>query len=382
MHIPLAIGWQDHPTEVLDITKETQPFVFDNVAAEPIPSLLRGFSAPVKIVYNYKDEDLAFLMANDDNAFARWEAGQIYASKILLNAVEVLSSRGLTAGSRLLPNNFIEAFKNVLLNKSLDQALIARMLIMPTEIYLGELMDIIAVDKIHQARETMQSALATKFKDDFLKLYHANIDDKPYKYDVKDAACRSFKNICLHYLMKLNDKKNQDLCMQQFKRTDNMTDRIAAFTALVNTNCKHRATAIKEFYQMYQDDALVIDKWFAVQSMSTIPTALDEIKKLLKHSDFTLKNPNRARSVLFSFAAMNPVVFHDISGDGYKLLADQILQMDKLNPKITSRLVKPLTQWRKYDAKRQNLMKAQLHRILAEKDLSKETYEIVHKALI
>lgn len=385
MHIPLAIGWQDHATEVLNVTKAEQTFVFDDVEKKPVPSLLRGFSAPVKIFYDYSNKDLAFLMAHDSDAFARWEAGQIYASKILLDAVEVLSSRGLTVEPISLPDNFIEAFKNVLLNQNLDQALIARMLKMPTEIYLGELMHdghIIKVDEIHRARETMQILLAEKFSEDFLRLYYENIENKPYKYDMKDMARRSFKNICLHYLMKLGDAKIQDLCMQQFKQTDNMTDRLAAFTALANTDCVGRAAAIKEFYQMYQGDALVIDKWFAVQAMSTIPGSLNEIKKLLKHKDFTLKNPNRARSVLFSFAAMNPVVFHDISGDGYKLLTDQILKMDKLNPKVASRLVKPLTKWQKYDKTRQKLMQAQLRRILAEKDLSKETYEIVHKALV
>jgi len=382
MHIPLAVGWLNSKTEILNITGQTQTFVFDDVAKEPVPSLLRGFSAPVKIFYDYKDYDLAFLMANDDDAFARWEAGQIYASKILLSAVEVLSSRGLTAGSRLLPDDFIEAFKNVLLNQDLDQALIARMIKLPTEIYLGELMSVVKVDEIHQVREKMQTLLAEKFRDDFLRLYHENTDKNPYKYDTQDAARRNFKNICLHYLMKLPDKKTQDLCVQQFKQTDNMTDRLAAFVALSNTDCTYRTMAIKEFYQMYQGNALVIDKWFAVQAMSQIPGALGEVKKLLQHPAFTLKNPNRARSVLSSFAAMNPVTFHDISGDGYKLLAEQILKMDKLNPKVTSRLVKPLTQWRKHDAKRQGLMKAQLHRILAEKDLSKETYEIAHKALV
>jgi aminopeptidase N len=398
MHIPLAVGWQDHPTEVLNVTKPKQTFVFDNMEKEPVPSLLRGFSAPVKIFYDYSDNDLAFLMANDDDAFAHWEAGQVYASKILLNAISKKACHSEPKAKNLrfktdkilrcaqddnfLPNNFIEAFGKVLLHETLDQALIARMLILPTEIYLGELMPIIKVDEIHQAREKMLYLLAEKFHDDFLRLYHENIDDKPYKYNMKDAAHRVFKNVCLHYLMRLDDAKIQDLCMQQFRQTDNMTDRLSAFIALANKDCAHRASAIKEFYQMYQGNALAIDKWFAVQATSTISTTLNEIKKLLQHPDFTLKNPNRARSVLSSFAAMNPVIFHDISGEGYKILADQILKMDKLNPKITSRLVKPLTQWRKYDAKRQDLMKAQLHRILAEKDLSKETYEIVHKALV
>jgi aminopeptidase N len=268
-----------------------------------------------------------------------------------------------------------------LLNKNLDKALIAQMLVLPTEIYLGGLMPIIKVDEIHAARETMQKLLAEKFAEEFLRLYHENINDKPYNYNAKDAARRSFKNICLHYLMKLQDDEINNLCVRQFNQADNMTDRLAAFVALVNKDCKERAMVIEKFYQMYQDDALVIDKWFAVQSMSTIPGTLSNVKKLLQHQDFTLKNPNRARSVLTSFAMMNPVMFHDISGEGYKLLADQMLKMDKLNPKVTARLVKPLVQWRKYDKQRQALMQAQLHRILAEKDLSKETYEIVSKGL-
>ncbi|MGD9152969.1 MAG: aminopeptidase N [Gammaproteobacteria bacterium] len=382
MHIPLAVKISDQE-KVLSITQDTQTFLFEDIDQQPVPSLLRDFSAPVKLHYDYSDEELGFLMAHDDDAFVHWEAGQIYAGKILLNAVSVLSSRGLIAGSGIvLPDIFVDAFKNILLNKNLDQALIARMLILPTEIYLGELMPIIKVDEIHAAREKMQRLLAEKFTEEFLRIYHENVDNKPYKYNAKDAARRSFKNICLHYLMKLQDDKINNLCMQQFSQTDNMTDRFAAFVALVNKDCKERAIAIEKFYQMYQGDALVIDKWFAVQSMSIIPGVLGEVKRLLQHKDFTLKNPNRARAVLTSFAMMNPVAFHDISGEGYKLLADQILKMDKLNPKVTARLVKPLVQWRKYDKQRQALMQIQLHRILAEKNLSKETYEIVSKGLL
>lgn len=371
MHIPLAVKILDQE-KVLNVTQVVQSFVFKNIDQQPVPSLLRGFSAPVKLHYAYSDEELVFLMAHDDDAFARWEAGQVYASKILLEGVRHRVT---------VSDTFMTAFKNILLNKSLDQALIAQMLILPTEIYLGELMPVVKVDEIHVVRENMQRLLAEKFAEEFLQLYHENADDRSYNYNAKDAARRSFRNICLHYLMKLQDDEINKLCARQFNQTDNMTDRLAAFVALASKNCKERAVIIEKFYQTYQGNALVIDKWFAVQSMSTIPSALDEVKTLLKHKDFTLKNPNRARSVFASFAMMNPVVFHDISGDGYKLLADQMLKMDKLNPKVASRLIKPLTGWRKYDDKRQELMQAQLHRILAEKDLSKETYEIVSKGL-
>jgi aminopeptidase N len=352
---------------VLNITQPEQTFVFADVCEKPIPSLLRGFSAPVKLYYDYSDAELIFLMEHDFDAFTRWEAGQVYASNIILE--------------KAAADDFIAVLKRILLNKNLDKALIAQMLIMPAEIYLTELVDVVDVDAIHVARENLRQKIARELKEEFMSVYRENSDDKLYKYDVMDVARRSLKNGCLNYLMILGDSKICELCMQQFKQAKNMTDKMAALTALANTDCSERNEALAKFYQDYENDPLVIDKWFMVQAISMLPDTLRQVEKLSKHPAFNIKNPNRVYSLLRAFAGMNQVRFHDITGEGYGLLADQILQIDTLNTKVAARLVDPLTTWKKFDTERQGLMKQQLERMLAHDGLSKDVYEKVSKAL-
>jgi aminopeptidase N len=372
MHIPLAVGIGTQ-NKLLNVTKEQQTFVFDNVSKHPVPSLLRGFSAPVKLYYDYTANELAFLMAEDSDEFSRWEASQIYASRIIL---------GLVRQTEVITDEFIAAFKKVLLNTHLDKALIAQMLQLPSELYLGELMEVVDPGAIHVARKKTQFVLATKLKSEFLQLFQLNAKQKSYQYNSKDAARRSLQNICLHYLMQVDDDSMRDLCMQQFQCANNMTDKMAALIALANVDCPQRLQALTQFYAEYQQEPLVIDKWFAVQAMSTLPSTLHEVKKLLTHEMFNIKNPNRARSLLYSFASLNPVRFHDISGEGYKLLTDQVLILDAFNPKVAARLVVPLTKWRRYNAARQGLMREQLEKILTHKKLSNDVYELVSRSTI
>jgi len=398
MHIPLAIGLLqangeemplkllgdeakegERPTSlVLNVTQPKQSFVFENISEQPTPSLLRDFSAPVKLFYDYSDEELAFLIINDSNAFARFEAGQRYMTRVLFGLIEKWRAKEKLE----LPDGFVSAFKQVLLDDKTDRALIAEMINLPSEIYLAELMPKeIDVEGIHVAREFVRKRLAEQFKVEFEKIYSSNLIAGDYKFQVEDVAKRSLKNSCLSYLTMLDGQEVCKPAMEQFKTANNMTDQLAALSILSNRDCSERKEALQSFYQQWQHEPLVVDKWFSVQARSFLPGSLDEVKRLLKHPDFNIKNPNRVRSLLGVFAVVNPVSFHSKSGEGYRLVADQILILNKLNPSVAARLAKSFANWRRFDKERQKLMEEQLERIQNVPDLSKDVYEIVSKSL-
>ena len=377
MFIPLSIGLlnpksNNEISQTLHIKQEKETFTFDNIPHKPIPSLLRNFSAPIKLKYDYADKDLAFLMAHDSDPFARWEAGQVYAKKIILGA----ENSSFTA-----PSDFISALKAILSDKNTDKHLLAQMLTLPSEIYLGETMDVIDVDAIHHARQFVKKTLAEKLTSDFTSLYEDNASQKPYHYSTKEMGQRALKNTCLDYLMALEDESIYDLCLAQFNQTDNMTDKFAALTYLANTDCPHADEALATFYQDYKNDPLVIDKWFQVQAESNLPDTINRMQVLLNHPDFDIKQPNRVYASLWAFSKNNPTNFHIITGEGYRLLGKQILRLNKINPHVAARLLKTFVNWRRFNTERQNLICEQLDRILNEPNLAKDLYEIASKAL-
>jgi aminopeptidase N len=369
-------GREEGKTIVLELRAAEQTFVFTDIPDEPIPSILRGFSAPVKVKIGLSDDERLFLMAHDSDEFNRWDAGQQFAVNLLLDLVkEHQQGRPL-----VLDNLFIDAFKGTLESEMTDRMFQAFALALPSEAYLADFMPVIDPGAIHAARKFVQKTLAAVLKDQFLAVYRANEEPGPYHIDQQAMAKRSLKNTCLGYLMELDDDDIIRLCVHQFRTGGNMTDVIAALVDLANSDSPERIDALASFYGTWKSDVLVMDKWFAIQATSRLPGTLETVKELMKHPVFNLKNPNKVRALIGAFAS-NSVRFHDLSGDGYEFVADQVLAIDPMNPQIAARLVSSFTLWKRYDDKRKELMKGQLERMRNAQKLSKDVYEIVSKSL-
>ena len=393
-HIPLAIGLlgesgkdqQLHlagheldTTVVLDVTEATQKFVFEDVREPPIPSLLRGFSAPVKLSYDYTMEELGFLLRHDSDSFNRWEAGQRLASRIILGLAKDFRKQR----QMCLDDGFISLVEGLIAQAGEeDPAFFTQLLTLPSEKYIGEQLEIIDVEAIHEARQFVRRALAAELRCSFLELYHNYADNEPYSYDQYRAGKRSLKNCALSYLMMLGDEAVLDLCLRQFEQAGNMTDELAALQAIVhNPDCPERKAVLVSFYSNWRTDSLVLDKWFALQATAPLPETLSEVQSLLDHPAFSMKNPNRVRSLIGAFCGANHICFHAASGEGYRFLADAVLDLDGLNPQIAARLLTPLSRWKRFDAVRQDLMQRQLERVLVKKKLSKDVYEVAYKSV-
>lgn len=388
-HIPLAIGLLDQDgadlpvrlaneparpagTRVLDIKAPKEVFRFAGLAAAPVPSLLRGFSAPVKLESDLDDRQLAFLMAHDSDPFARWEAGQTLAAKRILEMVR--------SGSNSVDPDLVEAIGATLGDERLDQAFIAQAIMLPSETYLAEMMDVIDVEGIHRAREAVRRAIAMAHGDRFRQLHRDLADAGPYRYDAESVGRRTLRNAALDYLMVDPDQGTLDACFDQAEHASNMTDVLAALSRVADSGDPRRLAALARFAEKWRDDALVLDKWFGIQAMSLRADTLGQVKSLMAHSAFDLKNPNKVRALIGAFSA-NRIRFHDPSGAGYAFLADQVIAIDGFNPRIASRMLQPMARWRKYDSGRQKLMQAEFERILAKPGLSKDTFEIARKSL-
>ncbi len=396
MHIPVAIGLLGRDGKDLDIClasgkqgirkagtinleikKPEETFVFQDIPDEPVPSILRGFSAPVKVKIDLTDEERLILMSHDSDEFNRWDAGQQFAAKLLLDLVRDFQQGKLLA----LDNLFIDAFRAILESNMQDKAFQAFTLVLPAEAYLADFMPEIDPLAIHEAKKFVQQTLAVVLKGPLLATYQANRDDGPYRVDQVAIGKRSLKNTCLAYLSELEDRDVRDLCKDQFRNGTNMTDVISALANLANSECEEREEALAAFHDKWKDDPLVMDKWLAIQATSRLPNTLDTVKKLMTHPVFSIKNPNKVRSLIGAFAS-NSVRFHEPDGVGYEFLADKVLAVDALNPQIAARLVSSFTMWKRYEVGRRGLMRAQLERILKAPKLSKDVHEIVSKSLI
>ncbi len=391
-HIPLAVGLlnrdgRDLPltlahengarcSGILELRKAEETFVFTGVPYEPVPSLLRGFSAPVRLAMEQSDDELMFLMAHDTDEFNCWDAGQRMAIKTMLALVrDVQAGNTLTLGSR-----FIAAFEKTLRNKGRDHGFLAAALTLPSETYLAEFMDEIDPSAVHEARQFVVRTLASSLKDALLELHSSLRDDGPYSLDPASVGKRGLRNICLGYLAELDTPEMRRLCVEQFQQSGNMTEVLAALASLVHLDCQEREDALAGFSDTWKQDPLVMDKWFALQAGSSLPKTLDNVKALTKHPAFSIKNPNKVRALIGAFSA-NAVRFHDAGGAGYSFLADAVLQVDAMNPQIAARLASAFTMWKRYDASRRTLMQAQLQRILAAPGLSRDVHEIAAKSL-
>ncbi|MGH6945143.1 MAG: aminopeptidase N C-terminal domain-containing protein, partial [Geminicoccaceae bacterium] len=274
-----------------------------------------------------------------------------------------------------------DAFAATLAAPALERAFVAQALVLPAESFVGEQMAVIDVDGIHTARETLRAALGGALGPAWRRAYEVHRDHGPYRFDQDSVGRRALKNTALAYLMAAGDAEGKMACIAQLEHAANMTDRLAALDLLVESELPAREAALKSFYARWQDDALVIDKWFSLQATAQRPDAVEVVRRLLGHEAFRLNNPNRARALIGGFAAGNPTGFHRADGAGYALVAEQILALDALNPQVAARLLGPLSRWRRYDAGRQALMQGVLERILASPRLSREVYEIAKKSL-
>jgi len=350
--------------------------------------LLRGFSAPVKLEYDYTRDELMFLMSHDSDGFNRWEAGQRLAIDVINEIIgQIQSGAAIEVDDRLISaceNNLNQAIEHDR-DGTIDKSMIAHMLVMPQETYLAELSEVADVDAIHQAREAVRGEIAKRLKGVLLSVYKLNQDSGQYQPTADAMARRSLKNMALSYLMQPDDTEMVQLCVDQFEKADNMTDTSAAIRALVNS-CAEAAQAAKEkalieFYNRWSDEALVIDQWFGIQAACQLPGALEQVKALMTHDAFDAKNPNRLRSLVATFCFQNIVNFHQSNGEGYVFLADRVIEVDTFNPQMAARILSPLTHWAKYDEQRQGLMKAELNRILETPDLSENVFEIASKSV-
>jgi aminopeptidase N len=395
LHIPIAVGLLDSDgrdlplllegessapsgtTRVLELRNEVETFRFTQVPRKPVPSLLRGFSAPVNLTVDYTDEELMFLLHNDSDPFNRWEAGQRLAVGTILKLVgDYQQGRELR-----VTEGFTDAFAGVLTDTGQDRAFLSEVLNLPGEDYLAELMDVVDVTAIHMAREFVRKTLATGLREMFRAAYEAGVDNGPYQNSAEATGGRSLKNLCLAYLTALNDQAAIDLCLKQFRQADNMTDVIGALSPLARTDCPERAEALAAFYEKWRDESLVIDKWFSLQAVSPLPGTLAEVRTLLDHPAFEIRNPNRVRALIGAFCQSNPLRFHDESGAGYRFLGDQVARLHSMNPQVAARLMGSLSNWKRFDNGRQALMREQLERILQLPDLARDVYEIAVKSL-
>jgi aminopeptidase N len=385
--IPIKLGLLDKKgqellADTIQLTKNRQSFTFEGVHCDdtdekPLPSLLRDFSAPVNLKYDYDIDDTIFLMQHDSDDFNRWEASQRLAKTLLL---EMLDARAKGEALGVEPR-VIDAYQQVLENNDLDYALRAEALTLPSETDLAEIVEKADPEAIHEVRKFLRKSIAQGLRLPLESIYDDLQEKGVYAIDPESIGKRRLKNTCLGYLAEINDPAIHEQCYQQFSQSQNMTDTLAALGILASIDCPQREQALADFEQKWQDNTLVMDKWFVMQATSSLPDTLDRVKQLMKHKLFSIKNPNKVRSLIGAFSSGNPVNFHKADGSGYQFHADRVLELDKLNPQIASRMVRALMNWRHYEAGRSALMRAELERIKARDGLSGDVFEIVSKAL-
>ncbi len=373
--LKLAAGEADAPaTRILELTEREHTFELRGMTSRPVPSLLRHFSAPVKVEYPWSRDQLMFLMSHDSDGFNRWDAGQ----RLAVDVIQELT--GHAEGQ--VDERLINACRTLLNDEQADQALVAKMLQLPTEAYLIELSEQADVQVIHHARERVLKALASALRKELLACYHRHQPAATYQVTPADVAARSLRNMALAWLLHIGDKEARDLALMQLSDAANMTDQSGALRALVNSPFgADRKQALDGFYQQWHTDPQVVEQWFSIQAASQVAADLEEIKALLEHPAFDWKNPNKIRSVIGAFAGQNLAHFHEQDGSGYQFLGQVICRLDDSNPQIAARLTAPLTRWRTFGPVYSDGMRKALEAIRDKQGLSRDVYEIVHKSL-
>jgi aminopeptidase N len=380
-HIPIKVKLlQANGTaseeQTISLLKAQESFTFRNVEQRPIPSLLREFSSPIILDFEYTDEELLYLLAHDDDAFNRWEAGQHLQNRLMLTAIPLIEKNL----EPIWNAKFIEALSTVLKDVNNDPALTAELFSTPAESHLAESCVSVNPDLIHAARNALRAEIAVALETQLLQVYVDQSNNGAYSPDAKSAGHRSIKNVCLGLLVETQKDEYIDLCLRQYETATNMTDEYAALQSIVHTERTERETVLKNFHNKWKSEPLALDKWFAVQAGSRARNTAEQVERLINHPSFDIKNPNKAFSLLRTFAS-NHVHFHRSDGAGYKLISDSVVEIDKINPQVAARIARSFDRWRKFDATRQNHAKLALENIINQPKLSKDTSEVVSKTL-
>jgi aminopeptidase N len=365
----------------LILHQEKQQFRFTGVQERPVPSLNRNFSAPIKIVSDLGEKELAFLMAHDSDPFNRWDAGQQLGLRYLLAGIEDWQQ----GKECTVPTLFHQAFDRLLCDEETDPAFLASALTLPSETWISQQLKIIEPEAVHVTRQSFRHQLSQQHRDVLYENYYTLGTEKPYRYSAEEAARRALRNCHLAYLLALEaeepiSEEMLNIGKEQYQQSDNMTDALAALRAVVNADRAAGDALLADFYDRWQDDPLVVDKWFILQASCALPGTLQRVQELLGHPAFSMKNPNKVRSLIGAFCG-NQHQFHAKDGSGYTFLVDCITELDPVNPQVAARMVSPLTRWKQYDEQRQQLMKKALEQIAALPGLSRDTGEIVKKSL-
>ncbi len=360
---------------IIALANKQQTITFSGLDSEPHPSFLRGFSAPVKLAFNYTDEQLSLLLASDNDSYAKWDAGQLLMTRVILKLTDALVKKQPLVN----PDNLLRSLKMMLDNSDVDPSLRAMILKIPGLDFLIEQFEEIPFDELVIAHNYLNQYLARNLQAELLNNYKmaplmAN------KEKDRASGWRSLQNTCLSILAKAGEE-GIELAIKQFNQSRNMTNSLAAMMVIAHSKSQTKIEVLDRFYHHWQDEELVIDKWFAVQAKNPNSDALDEVEKLFEHADFELSNPNKVRALLMSFAKGNLINFHRKDGGGYELIGDMIIKLNKVNPQIAARITSSFNHWRKFDGSRGHLMQSQLKRLLEQDNVSTDVYEIASKAL-
>jgi aminopeptidase N len=381
--LPLTVDGKNHgTTAVLELTDADQTFTFTGVTEQPTPSILRDFSAPVILKYGYNDAELVHLFSHDSDPVNRWEAGQRLAmSRLLKLAGQVAAAGTVVEAAKLdLDDVFVDAMRKILADETLDPAFREQALLLPSETMIADQLDVVDPLAIHLARQFVRAAIGARLRAELRAQYDANQTPGDYSPDAGSIGKRALKNLALAYLCAAPDDDSLALAQRQFDGATNMTDRVAALAALVHARAPGADAALQRFYDEFQGEALVVDKWFAMQAAAPT-TDVNRVRELMTHKAFTLRNPNRARSLVSTFCAGNAVGFHAPDGSGYAFWAEQVIALDALNPQVASRLARAMDRWRRFTPDLQAQMKRALQQVAGQAKLSNDVREVVGKAL-
>lgn len=389
LHIPLAIELYDNEGQViplqykgeaidsvLNVTEATQIFVFDKVWFQPTPALLCEFSAPVKLHYQWSDAQLTFLMQHARNAFTRWDAAQsLLAIYLKLNVSRFAQQQPLS-----VPRHVVDAFRAVLVDESIDPALKAQIFTLPSENEIAEWFEIIHPTAIAAVRASLLQLLATALVKELKVAYQDNLCAE-YRVEEQDIGKRALKNIALSYLVFADATLGEELAVNQYQSANNMTDALAAISSAVAAQLPAAEQLLTQWDERWYQDGLVMDKWFILQATRPGDHVVENVRQLLTHRSFTMKNPNRVRSLIGAFCSANPAAFHAEDGSGYQFLVEMLTDLNHRNPQIAARMIEPLIRLKRYDENRQQLMRAALEQLLTLDNLSRDLYEKITKAL-
>jgi aminopeptidase N len=387
--IPVALGLLDADGRELTtgmhvMTEASETLTFPGLQGEPVPSILRGFSAPVILDFQYTDQQLLTLLAHDTDPFNQWEAGQRLAMN---RALAFLGQEGLTKNDIQLDPPYIDAMRTILRHPKLDAAFKELVLTLPAETYIGEQLDTVDPQRIHAVREGMREQLAQSLYDDWQWAYETHRENGAYTPDAVSSGRRALAGLALTHLCLAARKSGDSVwpgkALQRFKDASNMTDRFNALAALVVSGHELAGQALQRFHAMFKDEALVLDKWFALQAGAPDRNGniLPAVKQLMNHPDFNIRNPNRARSVIFSYCSANPGAFHRADAAGYVFWSDRVIELDSINPQVAARLARALDRWSKLVEPLRGAAREAIARVAAKPDLSNDVREVVSRAL-